>query len=80
MIIYTYIRRPLQNFERVSLQPTINLLSSSQSSNSNDSIQQQLSQAQQLKAARQPRQQGNSPSSPGGLLPPAAKAGCGKSD
>ena len=32
--------------------PSINLLSSSQSSNSNDSIQQQLSKAQQLKAAR----------------------------
>ena len=27
-----------------------------------------------------PKQQGNSPSSPGGLMPPAAKAGCCKSD
>ena len=52
----------------------------SQTSNSNDSIHQQLSKAQQLKAAKQPRQQSNSPSSPGGLRPPAAKAGCCKSD
>ena len=31
-------------------------------------------------AAKQPRQQSNSPSSPGELRPPAAKAGCCKSD
>ena len=73
------IRRPLQSVERVRLQPTIDLLSSSQTFNSNDSIHQQLSKAQQLKAAKQPRQQSNSPSSPGGLMPPAAKAGCCKS-
>ena len=60
--------------------PSTNIQSSSRSSNSNHSIQQQLSKAQQLKAARQPRQQGNSPSSPGGLMPPAAKAGCWESD
>ena len=50
-----------------------------QLSNSNH-IHQQLSKAQQLKAARQPRQQGSSPSSPEGLMPPAAMAGCCKSD
>ena len=57
-----YIRRPLQSVERVRVQPAINLLSSSQSSNNNGSIQQQLSKAQQLKAAKQPSQQSNSPS------------------
>ena len=50
--MHIYIRRPLQSVERVRLQPSINLLSSSQISRSNDSIHQQLSKAQQLKAAK----------------------------
>ena len=50
LINYLLIRRPLQSVERVRLQPSIHLLSSSQSPNSNHSIQQQLSKAQQLKA------------------------------
>ena len=49
--IYIYIRRPLQSVERVRVQPTI-LLSSSQSSKINHSIQLQPNKAQQLKAAR----------------------------